>query len=86
MSGFEMYDWSSRAGDTFAKILPAMIQIRCGAHHARCRITKWRLTDCQAWQLADETRGWNGLQSIFEAYSVIKAGNLTLFGARVSVQ
>lgn len=72
-------------------IVQAMVEQRRLAHHARCRVKEWRISEPDAWTLAYEVR-WlrSGIQfapqPISEIVQSMKRGEVSMFGARVRVK
>lgn len=69
------------------KIITQMFRQRYHALRANCRVKSWRLTEQQAYLLADEI-GWglNLLASAIEMVEMMKRGEVTVLGAPVSVR
>lgn len=72
-------------------IVSGMVEQRRIAAHARCRVKSWRLTELQAWELADEIR-WLRLdfkeitQSLEQIVQSMKDGKITILGAKVTLR
>lgn len=66
-------------------MLKQMIELRRLAAHAHCRITKWKLTEDQAYALADEVGEATGFSRL-EIVEQIRLGTPMLFGARATLR
>lgn len=74
-----------------APIRNGMIEQLRLARRSRYHITSWRLTELQAWQLADEIRWVQREFNVSPSYlceivESMKAGNIRVLGAKVVVQ
>lgn len=70
-------------------ITSAMIEQHRLAQHARCRVRAWRLTELEAWRLADEIRWMQPLPAYSTSGALVdamKRGEVRMFGAQVSVR
>jgi hypothetical protein len=68
-------------------IIEGMIEQRRLARRANCEVKAWRITELQAWELADEYRlVLKSRQSLREVVAAMKRGEIRMFGAQVSVR
>lgn len=70
-------------------VTSAMIEQRRLALRARCRVTGWRLTELEAWRLADEIRWMQAIPTYSTCaalVSAMKRGEIRMFGAPISVR
>jgi hypothetical protein len=72
-------------------IVQHIIAHRRSFHRARCRVKAWKITEAQAWQLADETSVFLGTRSterrhISEIVEATKRGEIRMMGAKVIVR
>lgn len=70
-------------------VTDAMIKQRQMARRARCRISAWRLTELEAWRLADEIRWMQPLPAYSTCGALVdamKRGEILMFGVPVNVR